>query len=146
MFRDTHKSAMAGELWSWRESPEGALAEIIVLDQFSRNIFRDRPESFASDGLALTLAQTAVRLGQPEMVSGVQKSFFLMPYMHSESRVVQEESIRLFSQDGADNLKYATMHKKIIDQFGRYPHRNKILGRRSTPEELEFLKSPDSSF
>lgn len=146
-FNGVHRAATAGELFSWRRDPSGRLAEILVLDQFSRNMFRDKPEAFASDSLALILAQEAVACGAPGELESDQRAFFYMPYMHSESRVIHEEAVKLFSEDGLEGtLKYEIQHKAIIDRFGRFPHRNKILGRPSSPEELSFLKEKGSSF
>ena len=125
----------------------GRLAEIIVLDQFSRNIYRDRPLAFAYDATALVLAQEAVRVGADQQVDFEKRSFFYMPYMHSESPIIHNRAVELFSQPGAEfNYEFELKHKAIIDRFGRYPHRNAILGRESTPEEIEFLGQPGSSF
>ena len=146
-FSALHKSAMAGELFEWRKTSDGRLAEIIVLDQFSRNMFRDTPQSFASDSLALALAQEAVSLKADKSLTAVERSFLYMPYMHSESKIIHREAIRLFELLGIENnLDYERKHKVIIDEFGRYPHRNEILGRQSTDAELAFLQQPGSSF
>ncbi len=146
-FGTTHRTATLGELESWRETAEGRLAEIIVLDQFSRNIYRDRPLAFAYDTTALVLAQEAIRTGADRLVGFEKRSFFYMPYMHSESAIIHNSAVELFSQPGAEfNYEFELKHKAIIDRFGRYPHRNTILGRESTAEEIEFLKQPDSSF
>ena len=146
-FASIHRQAKAGELYKWRASPEGRLAEIIVLDQFSRNMFRDQAEAFASDSLALVLAQEAVSCRADLALSAVQRSFLYMPFMHSESRAIHEVALSLFSQKGLEgNLNFEKRHKEIIDRFGRYPHRNEILGRVSSEEELAFLKQPGSSF
>ena len=135
------------ELWRWRSSAEGCLAEIIVLDQFSRNLFRDMPESFAFDALALALAQSAVAAGVDRQMPPEQRAFFYMPYMHSESAAVHDEALRLFSDLGIESqLGFELRHKAIIDQFGRYPHRNAILRRPSTAAELAFLQQPGSRF
>lgn len=140
-------SASQCELFEWRQSAEGRLAEIIVLDQFSRNIYRDQAKAFAQDPLALALAQEAVSVGADKLLSDQQKAFLYMPYMHSESKAVHEQAVKLFSQPGLEyNLDFEMKHKVIIDEFGRYPHRNEILGRNSTPEEIGFLKQPNSSF
>lgn len=146
-FLSLHKKACAGELSHWRESIEGRLAEIIVLDQFSRNIFRDKPEAFLQDSMALVLSQEAIK--QPSLSSLTPKylAFLYMPFMHSESLKMHEIAVTLFSKPGLENnLSFELKHKKIIDRFGRYPHRNKILGRVSTAEEVEFLKTDGSSF
>ncbi len=146
-FGDTHRQAAAGELYTWREHPLDALAEVIVLDQFSRNIFRDTAEAFAYDSLALVLAQEAIRRKLDAELESSFKSFLYMPFMHSESAEIHEIAMFLFNQPGLeDNFNYEMRHKEIIDRFGRYPHRNKILGRESTAEELAFLSQPGSSF
>ena len=139
--------ARVGELWHWRETARGALAEIIVLDQFSRNIYRDTADAFSADSLALVLAEEAVRRGLDQQLPVTMRSFLYMPYMHSESAIVHEEALRLFDQPGLENsLKFEQRHKAIIDLFGRYPHRNRLLNRESTAQEIEFLKQPGSSF
>jgi len=146
-FGALHKAAIAGELSDWRTEPAGRLAEIIILDQFSRNIYRDRPESFAYDNMALVLAQEAIRVGADQIFEAPEQAFFYMPFMHSESSVIHEVALKLFDQPGVEfNLEFEEKHKAIIDRFGRYPHRNKILGRESTPDEIKFLTQPDSSF
>lgn len=146
-FGALQQKAAAGELADWRKTGRGRLAEIIVLDQFSRNIFRDRADAFASDPMALALAQEAVARGVEASWQPSWKQFLYMPYMHSESAKIHNEAIILFSQPGLENnLDFECRHKAIIDHFGRYPHRNRVLGRKSTEEELEFLKKPGSSF
>ena len=137
-FEVTYEQVVAGETAHWRDVPDGRLAEIIVLDQFSRNMFRGTPKMFAADPLALALAQEAVRSGDDKRVQEAHCAFIYMPYMHSETRKVHEEALKLF--DGTSNLKWEIQHKAIIDRFGRYPHRNDILGRESTPEEIEWLR------
>lgn len=140
-------AAKACELYTWRSCPTGRLAEIIVLDQFSRNVFRDQAEAFAGDALALALAQEAVAQNAHLILQGSQLAFLLMPYMHSESAVIHEQAVQLFDVPGLEgNLRFEKHHKAIIDRFGRYPHRNKVMERNSTPEEIEFLKQPGSSF
>lgn len=135
------------ELYAWRETAKGRLAEIIVLDQFSRNIYRDTPRAFANDALALGLAQTAVALKADRALDSSEKAFLYMPYMHSESPMIHTLAVSLFSQkDMEASLSFEYQHKAIIDRFGRYPHRNDILGRPSTPEEVVFLATPGSSF
>ncbi|MAN52616.1 MULTISPECIES: DUF924 family protein [unclassified Marinimicrobium] len=141
------EQAKRGELWAWRDTPEGRLAEVIVLDQFSRNIYRDRPEAFAQDALALVLAQEAVRQGADHALEPQARAFLYMPYMHSESAVIHQQALTLFDQPGLENsLTFEIRHWEIIERFGRYPHRNEILGRESTEEELRFLQEPGSSF
>jgi uncharacterized protein (DUF924 family) len=139
-FATTHAAATRCELHAWREQPVGRLAEVVVLDQFSRNIYRDDPRSFAYDPLALCLAQEAVRIGADQAVPKEQRAFLYMPFMHSESAAIHQWAIELFAALGSQsNLESERRHKKIIDRFGRYPHRNRILGRPSTPEEVAFL-------
>ncbi|AUG52827.1 DUF924 family protein [Thalassospira marina] len=147
-FADYHAAAGKGELFGWRKTPKGRLAEIIILDQFSRNIYRDQPGSFASDPMALVLAQEAVSIKADQALGDATERLFLyMPYMHSESELVHEVALTLFDQPGLEeNLDFEKRHKQIIDRFGRYPHRNAILGRTSSDDELAFLKQPGSSF
>ena len=146
-FKDIHHQAVLGELYQWRETPKGRLAEIIVLDQFSRNMYRDTPQSFAFDSLALVLAQEAIRVGDDKLLTPQERSFLYMPFMHSESLMIHERAVELFSQPNMEhNLDFELRHKEIIDKFGRYPHRNEILGRTSTAQELTFLQQPGSSF
>ena len=146
-FLDTLEQARQAELWSWRENAEGRLAEIIVLDQFSRNLYRDRPASFAQDPMALALAQETIQRGLDQNLRPEQRSFLYMPFMHSESKIIHEQALKLFEDLGNPiNLDFEKKHKVIIDRFGRYPHRNEILGRQPTAEEIEFLKQPNSSF
>ena len=146
-FGATLAAAASCELFAWRVTPEGRLAEIIVLDQFSRNIYRDTPRAFAQDSLALALAQELVASGQDGTLSPAQRRFAYMPYMHSESRLIHMQAAQLFAQPGLeDGLNFELRHKVIIDRFGRFPHRNALLGRASTAEELAFLNEPGSSF
>ncbi len=146
-FSDTHGRATRCELFEWRKEPEGRLAEIIILDQFSRNMFRDSARAFASDTLSLALSQEAVACGADQALTPVQRSFLYMPYMHSESLKIHEVAVGLYRKNGIQsNLDFEFKHKKIIEKFGRYPHRNRVLGRQSTTEEIEFLKQPGSSF
>ena len=146
-FAVLHQQAVACELFAWRENVPGRLAEIIVLDQFSRNMFRDQARAFANDGLALALAQEAVACGIDKELSPPQQAFLYMPFMHSESKLIHDRAVKLFSAPGLENnYEFELKHKIIIDRFGRYPHRNVILGRESTQEEIEFLKQPGSSF
>lgn len=141
------QQAAAAELYTWRKTAEGRLAEIIVLDQFSRNVYRNTPLAFAQDSMALTLAQEAVASGALDSLNPTQISFLLLPYMHSESRAIHVEAEKLYQEFApAGNYDFELRHKVIIDRFGRYPHRNEILGRVSTPEEIEFLTQPGSSF
>jgi uncharacterized protein (DUF924 family) len=146
-FSETHTRACHCELFEWRGLPEGRLAEILVLDQFSRNMFRDSSPAFANDAMSLTLAQEAISCGADMALTPEQRSFLYMPFMHSESLQIHELAVELFRKNGVEsNLEFELKHKKIIQKFGRYPHRNKVLGRQSTTEELEFLTRPGSSF
>lgn len=138
--------ASAGELFVWRKNFRGRLAEIIVLDQLSRTIHRGTPLAFAQDSMALVLSQEAVSAGVMSELNEEECSFLLMPYMHSESRAIHVQADALFKKFAPSRYEPELRHKAIIDRFGRYPHRNKILGRVSTEEEIEFLKLPGSSF
>lgn len=141
------QSTQRGELYSWRANPQGRLAEIIVLDQFSRNIYRNTAQAFANDAMALALAQEALRADAQKSLSTTQQAFLFMPYMHSESAMMHTVAVQLFNEPGLENnLQFEYKHKAIIDRFGRYPHRNAVLGRQSTAEELEFLQQPGSTF
>jgi len=146
-FGALHARAALGELHDWRATPRGRLAEIIVLDQFSRNLHRGSAAAFAQDLAALILAQEAVAAGALAEFSPVERAFLLLPYMHSESRAIHVEAERLYREFAPpENHDFELRHKAIVDRFGRYPHRNAALGRESTPEEVEFLKQPGSSF
>jgi uncharacterized protein (DUF924 family) len=146
-FLDVMQQAAAGELFDWRNTAQGRLAEIIVLDQFSRNACRGTAAAFAQDPIALVLAQEAVASGSLNSLDPVQRAFLLLPYMHSESRRIHVLAEKLFREfTPAENHDFELRHKAIIDRFGRYPHRNEVLGRPSTAEELAFLKEEGSSF
>jgi len=141
------QQAAAGELHEWRVRPHGRLAEIIVLDQFSRNVHRGTPQAFAQDPMALVLSQEAVAAGALAVLGSDERNFLLMPFMHSESRVAHVRAEALFREYAPPgNYQFELRHKYIIDRFGRYPHRNAILGRASTEEEIEFLKQPGHGF
>lgn len=146
------EEALGGGLRAWDATPTGALARIVLLDQFTRNLFRGTARSFAGDSLALAAAQAMVARGDDRWLSGVMRWFVYLPFEHSEDLAVQAESLRLFARLSADHPKladgevWAKKHEVIIARFGRYPHRNEVLGRVSTPEELAFLKEPGSSF
>lgn len=146
-FGPTLAAAAHGELQPWRTDAPGRLAEILVLDQFPRNIHRDTPRAFACDALALRLARELVALGLDQALPTPHKAFAYMPYMHSEDLAAHTEALPLFSQPGLENnLNFLHRHTEIIRRFGRYPHRNAVLGRASTPEELAFLQQPGSAF
>jgi uncharacterized protein (DUF924 family) len=139
------QAAKRGELFQWRESIRGRLAEIVVLDQFSRNIHRGSAAAFESDAQALVLAQEAVRDETRFELTADEKAFLYMPFMHSESLVIHEEGLKLFSEPGLEShLVYEEEHRRIIRRFGRFPHRNAMLGRASTAEEdLYLAQNPD---
>lgn len=141
----------------WVEGPEGLLSAIIVLDQFSRNMFRDSPAMYAADGTALSLTYELIALGYDRKLSVPYRTFSYMPLMHSERLADQERCIELFQALGEEldgdqrkaieaNTHYAVLHRDIVARFGRFPHRNAILGRPSTEDEQEFLKQPNSGF
>lgn len=146
-FLNVHTRAKQGELSPWRSSAKGCLAEIIVLDQFSRNLFRGTADAFASDAQALALANEALEKGFDQTLTVNEKSFLYMPFMHSESMSVHERALELFSQAGLEgSMRSERQHFEIIQRFGRYPHRNLALGRESTAQEREFLTQAGSSF
>ncbi|PCJ29946.1 MAG: hypothetical protein COA99_18935 [Moraxellaceae bacterium] len=146
-FSTLHTQASQCELYEWRKTAKGRLAEIIVLDQFSRNMFRNSPQSFAYDSLALALSQEAIALKAEAELTAEERSFLYMPFMHSESLAIHQIATTLFEENGIEsNYHYEIRHKEIIERFGRYPHRNKILGRESTEEEIQFLMEPGSGF
>ncbi|MEQ6887853.1 DUF924 family protein [Halomonas sp. CS7] len=140
-------AAGRGELWQWRASARGRLAEVIVLDQFPRHIHRGSKLAFAWDPLALVLAQEAVAHQADRLLDVAWRAFLFMPYMHSESLMIHDEALRLFAQPGLEeNLRHEQRHRDVLKRFGRYPHRNAPLGRDSTPAERAFLDRPGSSF
>ncbi|WP_223670722.1 DUF924 family protein [Kangiella shandongensis] len=146
-FGQLHRQASLGELFEWRSTAKDSLAEVIVLDQFSRNIYRDSAKAFAQDAHALTLAQVAIEKGFNQQLSQQEQQFLYLPFMHSESKKIHQEAVKLYAQLDKDyGYDFELKHKEIIDRFGRYPHRNKALGRRSTTEEQKFLQQPGSSF
>jgi uncharacterized protein (DUF924 family) len=146
-FADTQQAAARGEAWEWRKTPDGRLAEIIVLDQFSRQLHRKSPLAFATDPMALTLAQEAVAGGHDRAVGTERRHFLYMPYMHSESLLVHREGQRLFESLGdKDIFDFELRHIDVLRRFGRFPRRNEALGRPSTPEELEYMASGPGMF
>lgn len=146
-FEELYEKVVAGCFPHWRESAEGCLAEIIVVDQFSRNIYRDDPRAFKADSKALDCTNHAIERGFDQQVGPVHRKFMYMPLQHSENREDQARSVLLYeAHTDAETLDFAQRHKDIIDRFGRFPHRNGILGRESTEEEREFLTQPGSSF
>ena len=146
-FAALHVQAAAGQLAHWRDSPLTLLALIIVLDQLPRNLFRDSPQAFATDAMALDCAQRMTALQWDQRLNEVERQFCYLPFEHAEDIGAQRTCIQLFRALGhADLLNWAQKHCDIIERFGRFPHRNALLGRAFTPEEIEFLKQPGSRF
>ncbi len=146
-FENLYKQASNGELSSWLDTPESSLALIILLDQFPRNMFRNSPKAFASDNLALTYAKLVIKKNYDKKISSDKLAFLYMPFMHSEKLADQNQSVALFGKTGlTKNLEYAKEHREIIVRFGRFPHRNAILQRKTTDEEDKFLKEEHSGY
>lgn len=140
-FEPFYQQAIIGELDALSQTPEGSLALVIILDQFPRNMYRGTPQAFASDEKALTIVNTAVKKKFDQDLLPIQRMFLYLPYEHSENMEDQERSVKLFEKLGDElALKYAIEHRKVITQFGRFPHRNAILGRESTSEEIKLLQ------
>jgi uncharacterized protein (DUF924 family) len=137
-FLHAHEAAMRGELDHWASDAEGALALLILLDQFPRNAFRGTPRMFATDAKAAEIAKCAIDAGFDNQI-GDLRNFFYMPLMHSEQLADQDRCVELSRSLGDDTLRYAQLHREIIERFGRFPHRNPMLGRTTTPEEQRFL-------
>jgi len=138
-FLATHEAALRGELDAWAGDAPGALALLILLDQFPRNAFRATPRMFESDARALQIARQAVRSGFDAQVGADLRNFFYLPFTHSEQLAHQDVGVALTRALGDEPLRYALMHRDIIARFGRFPHRNAVLGRATTPEEQRFL-------
>jgi uncharacterized protein (DUF924 family) len=156
-FKDLLPQAQEGKLEDWKKTPQGSLAFIILTDQFPRNIFRGQKTSFVFDSIALAAAKDGVSNKIDKSLHWVERTFYYLPYEHSENLKDQEQSLILyqnlvmetlkpFKDNVEENYDYAVRHYEIIQRFGRFPHRNQILKRESTPEEIEFLKQPGSSF
>lgn len=146
-FLTLHEAAAAGRLAHWHDSPLTLLALIIVLDQFPRNLFRESPRAFATDAMALDAARRMTSMQWDERLNTVERQFVYLPYEHAENIEAQRESMRLFATLGnADLLEWARKHAVIVERFARFPHRNAVLGRDSTTQEVEFLKQPGSGF
>jgi uncharacterized protein (DUF924 family) len=156
-FAVAHAQGVAGRLAGWTSTPRGRVALVVLLDQFSRNMFRGRPGMFAADAQASELALAGIDAGEDRALMTDERVFLYLPLMHSETLSLQDRCVALFGEllsrakgrarerlDG--NLKFAVAHRDIVARFGRFPHRNAILGRSSTPEEIEFLRRPGSSF
>lgn len=149
---ETYHQASSGVLKDWRDSPHGCLALILVLDQFPRNMFRDQPQAFATDHQARTIAETAIAQGFDQELAPVERVFLYLPLEHSENLAHQNQCVALMqtlseaNPELQDVFDYALRHRAVIERFGRFPHRNRILGRENTIEETEFLQQPGSSF
>lgn len=147
-----YEQADSGELDNWQATPQGSLALILLFDQFPRNMFRDTPRAFATDAKALSIAKQSIAQAFDRALEPIQRVFIYLPLEHSENLDDQRQCVWLFealtaeSPELADCLDYALRHQAIIERFGRFPHRNRILDRPSTPAETEFLKQPGSSF
>ena len=149
-FQADYELAAQGQLTHWTETARGGVALILVLDQFPRNMFRNDPRAFTTDPLAQQIAEQMIDAGLDRQLRLVERYFVYVPFMHSENRAHQQRSVQLFQQLVKErayfDTPYVVRHQEVIDRFGRFPHRNTVLGRASTPAELEFLKQPDSSF
>lgn len=156
-FENLHSRAVSGDLDGWAETPRGRLALIIILDQFSRNLFRDRPEAFANDDRAQAIALEGLHLEMDEQLFSLGKVFFYMPLEHAENMDLQNKSVELFTKLRDDSpepyrehfenyLDFAIKHREVIEKFGRFPGTNAALGRKSTPEEEAYLKETGSNF
>lgn len=150
-FEAIYEAAARDDLAHWRAQPLSALALTVVLDQFPRNMYRGTARAFAADTLARDVARHMVAQGYDQVLKPVERHFVYLPYEHAEDRAMQRESVRLYETlrddpQSAEAIDYAYRHQAIIERFGRFPHRNAILGRPSTPEEIEFLQQPGSSF
>jgi len=139
-FLETYESGMRGELDTWERSAYGAFALVILLDQFPRNMFRGTPKAFTADEKAKQIADRAIAAGRDKAVDPEVHTFFYMPFMHSEALADQDRCVALMQASGKqENIKYAEIHRDAIARFGRFPHRNAILGRKSAPEEIAYL-------
>jgi uncharacterized protein (DUF924 family) len=141
-FLETHEAAAADRLAEWKQSAEGTLALLILLDQFPRNMFRGTPRAFATDPMAREIADHAIVQGFDKAIDSKMQSFFYLPFMHSEELADQERCLALYqAADNEEGIKFAKLHLEPIRRFGRFPHRNEVLGRTSTQEEIAFLES-----
>ena len=156
-FADTLVAATAGRLDHWADTPRGRLALLVVFDQFPHHIHRNQPQAFATDPQALALSLAAIKAGDEQHLTPIERVFLYLPLEHAESNEMQDWSVALYeklAREAAieeralfdDFLKYARQHRDVVARFGRFPHRNAILGRPSTDDELEFLKQPGSRF
>lgn len=150
-FLDSYEAASQGQLDSWQNNPKSCLALLIILDQFSRNLFRHSPQAFQCDPHALKITKKAISQGFDQQLLPVERWFYYLPFEHSESIKDQEKSLELWqtlqgNPDSQSSIEYAFRHAEVIQKFGRFPHRNQILNRKNTPAETEFLKLPGSRF
>ena len=150
-FSAVHAAAVAGELYGWRVQPRGRLAEILVLDQFSRNLYRGDARAFSQDARALACAEEMLARGWDARLLPVERQFAYLPFEHAEDLAMQDRSVSLFASleafpETKGLTEWAEKHRVIVRRFGRFPHRNAALGRESTPEETAFLREPGSSF
>jgi len=145
-FGEIHSQAMAGELFEWRKQPMGRLAEIIILDQFTRQIYRKTAKAFSADAMALVLAQELVLGHHDKDLTLAEKGFAYMPFMHSESIVMHDYALPLFKGISEETFQFAEQHRRLISEFGRYPYRNATLGRSNTSAEDVYLAEKNSSF
>ncbi|HEY2818671.1 MAG TPA: DUF924 family protein [Casimicrobiaceae bacterium] len=150
-FGTTTAAACAGAFGEWCHDPHGALARVIVVDQFTRNVYRGTPAAFSADARALVTAEDAIAAGFDQRLAGYERWFLYMPFVHSEDHAMQDRAIALFTAlaaaTGLDSpLPWTKRHADVIYRFGRFPHRNAILGRASTPDEIAFLAMPGSTF
>ena len=144
-YQSTWEQAGRGELDDWMQSPEGCLALVILLDQFPLNMFRGEGRCFSTEAKSREVARAAIEQGFDEQIAIEQRAFLYMPFMHSESLADQQYALQLFDQPGLEgNLRFAHHHHGIVEKFGRFPHRNEMLGRESTPEEVEYLNSKEA--
>jgi uncharacterized protein (DUF924 family) len=150
-FLEAIAAARAGAFGDWCVEPRGALARVILLDQFTRNVFRNTPDAFSGDQRALATADDAIAKGFDRALEPLERTFLYLPFEHSEDKAMQERSLELFAalakeRDDPSLFEWAERHATIVRRFGRFPHRNAILGRASTPEEIAFLQTPGSAF
>lgn len=154
-FGELHARASKGELGGWKQTPRGRLALVVLLDQLSRNLYRDTPAMYDNDSAALAIAREAIEAGDEAELAPQERYFLYMPFMHAEDPDAQARCVELFEStqaslpeplSGRFDPKWAVSHKAIVDRFGRFPHRNELLGRESTAEEKAFLETPGSSF
>ena len=144
-FRDTYRAAVENQLAFWEQTPRGCLALVVILDQFPLNMFRGKPECYSTEASARRLAGLAIENGFDSQLNDEEKAFLYMPYMHSEDLADQDRSVALFTGAGLTKyLRWAEHHRDIVRRFGRFPHRNAIIGRASTTEELDYLTSPEA--